>query len=350
MTEQVESNVLDPAPDEGLHGPRWVIARFRQVRMAIHISWILAAVGLIGGSAVWDWWNGGNGLAWRATFFAGLLLACGLIDEIAHFVVARSLGGRKRLLLIGPLGGLGPVVVAPGLPRIVVALAGPLVLIACAMLLGAMSGNPAWIMEPALGPLTWSSWDASGWRSIALVGAWLAIGVALLQLIPMPFSDGAAVLLGFFELIEPRAMAGVRARRTRILIAGVLSAAGVLVAVTQRNYPWSWMFAVAGMLLALAVASPVPVEGQPEPTAAAQGRRRRARWLATYRLKRAHRLEVREAEEVARLDEVLDKLHQQGPGGLSRKERAVLQRASRRLRQSSSSRGAEASRTEDVSG
>jgi hypothetical protein len=332
MTEQVDPEIERLLSAESVTGPRWIVARYGQFRMAIHATWVFAAVGLVIGSGIWDWANGSDGLAWQAGILAWCLLACGLIDELAHYIAARSVGGRKPLLLIGPLGGLGAVFVPPGLPRIATALAGPLALIAIGLLLGALSGNPAWFLQPALGSIALESWNTTGWRGWALGGAWMFVGVALLQLIPLRFSDGAAALLGLFELATPRSMAPSRAWRARLVCAGAVVVVGFWMTVAQRTFPWAWMWTLASVVLAAGMVG--PEIAQPGRARRAHAAKPRTRWFGTYRVRRAHRREVREAVESARLDEVLDRLHQFGAQHLSRRDRAVLQRASKRLRQS----------------
>lgn len=101
----------------------------------IHVTFLL----LVGWYAITAWSAGGQAAAAASAVFIVLVFLCVLLHEFGHILAARRYGIRTPEVLLSPIGGVARLERMPEEPRqeLVVALAGPAVTLAIALLLGA---------------------------------------------------------------------------------------------------------------------------------------------------------------------------------------------------------------------
>jgi Zn-dependent protease/CBS domain-containing protein len=107
-------------------------------KVRIHITFILFLVYIWGANYV----TGGAGAAWTGTIFMLLLFLCVLLHEFGHVFAARAFGIPTPDVTLLPIGGVARLERIPEEPgqEFLIAIAGPLVNVAIALLLMTFSG------------------------------------------------------------------------------------------------------------------------------------------------------------------------------------------------------------------
>lgn len=296
-----------------------------------------------------------------------ILLASVLLHELARALVARRVGGRTNLIVLGPTGGWSQ----PHLPsdppaHLITAVAGPLtylaiVVTAACCLAAAGQENLLTLFSP-FGP----EFDAAGkvWILAAQLTVWINTWLLLANLLPIQPFDGAEVLRSILWPIVGRTSASAASAH----IAYGAAAVCAILAITFQHEDL-----IAGMLpqwLPLSVLSVLLLYGG---NRAARQRQYDvgldidqwesddeqwlgADWIDDDRtavlVEHLHQKQQdvldrkrreREDREDARVDDILARMHEVGFDQLSDEEQAVLKRASRRYRQ-------RMQRVEDVEG
>lgn len=102
------------------------------ITFLIFLAWIFAA----------SWASGGAGAAWNGLLFMILLFVCVLAHEFGHILTARAFGVPTPDVTLLPIGGVARLARIPEAPweEFLIAIAGPLVNVAIAVALIALTG------------------------------------------------------------------------------------------------------------------------------------------------------------------------------------------------------------------
>lgn len=291
-------------------------------------------------------------IAWSAAAVLAVGLVSILMHEFGHVFAARSVGGDSDEIVMWPLGGLAYCDLPPQ-PRahFLTALAGPLVnLMLCVLSAAYLVGRMA---LPPLNPFTstpfdlhlldWSTGDAKlmTWH-LTLAGQifWINWALFWFNLLPAWPLDGGRML---HAILWARGDQREATGTTAYLGFGVMLILCV-VAIYRESV----------LLLALAIfiyvncrQQIVQAEGGEEGTSefgaslrgdqdSAAARRPKLSFLQRWRQKRAAELAHREQEqretEERRMDELLEKVQQNGIHSLTEEERRFMNRVSTRYR------------------
>jgi Zn-dependent protease len=313
-------------------------------------------------------------LAWMGAAALGILFVSVLLHEIGHVQMAQRLGGDVDHIVIGPVGGLGPLEM-PGEPRreLAAILAGPLVNLAICVIAGAILAtafgvNPNGLLYPPLEPadLTVGSWMLR----VMKLTFWINWLLFLVNLLPaFPFDGGRALRAGL-QIAWPDWSRRASAL-TVTLFARSASVVLLVVAFAVRDVNNGSLIPPWFALLLLSIFLFFSVRGEdeeeatgldsfseklaPTPELFANGEERRAAGLGDedspeedeldlMRQWRDERQEAKqrkqremEAEEEQRVDEILARLYARGMESLSPDDRALLHRVSARYRDRSRS-------------
>lgn len=291
---------------------------------------------------------------WPAPVGLLALLAAVIVHEAGHSLAAQQLGGQTDVWLIWPLGGL----TLPATPRLPfyegrVAAAGPVangvVCLALAPVLWLAGVGPGEVVHPFVPPLV--AERLNGWDALKLL-FWCNWLVGLVNMLPaQPLDGGRMYRALLWQLV------GLRSARIRLAKLGqvVALALGATAWLIREDLPEAapWCLALACLLFFCSrqeterltepepdelpgrtdfVPGGVAVERQVEPTARSQRPGVLQRWLAQRRMQRQNQRRQQEQEDERRLDEILTRLHDQGPASLSDEDRMVLKRSSARYR------------------
>lgn len=113
----------------------WRIATFLGIPLRLHWSFSLVFVYVLylGRGEAWDW----LAMAWAMGFVLALF-ACVTLHEYGHAIMARQFGVSTRDIVLSPIGGIARLDRLPSKPmqELLIALAGPLVNLVIAALLG----------------------------------------------------------------------------------------------------------------------------------------------------------------------------------------------------------------------
>jgi stage IV sporulation protein FB len=170
----------------------------------IHVTFLMLLAWIFGVS----YFSNGPQAAWNALLFIVLLFACVLLHEFGHIFTARAFGVKTSDVILLPIGGVSRLERIPEKPsqEFLVAIAGPAVNIAIAIVLVLLGGNLS-----AAHLTTLESPDAGMIDRLAAVNLFLA----LFNLIPAFPMDGGRVLrallatrLGYVHATEVAAMIG----------------------------------------------------------------------------------------------------------------------------------------------
>src|SRR5215204_2146350 len=114
------------------------MGRIAGTAVRIHITFLLFLVWIWAGSYV----TGGTEAAWSGLIFMILLFLCVLAHEFGHVFVARAFGVKTPDVTLLPIGGVARLERIPEEPiqEFLIAIAGPLVNVAIALLLIAVVG------------------------------------------------------------------------------------------------------------------------------------------------------------------------------------------------------------------
>ncbi|MHB1033354.1 MAG: M50 family metallopeptidase [Pirellulales bacterium] len=334
------------------------MGRWAGVHVRLHVSFlILAVVTVFLGSQmppVLPLWYGAVGLA---ILFVGVL-----VHELGHYLTALHVGGDADEIILWPLGGLASATV-PNQPHqeLAVAMAGPLAnLLVCVLLVPALVlwelAAPSGAKMPwaaLIGPFAPPAGPAEfSWIACLMLAFWVNWFLAIINLLPAcPLDGGRAMRAVLWPVLNyPSAILAVMWSTQLIAIGLCLGAwwAG-------QRHPVAWMpMVLLGIFFFFsarqeaekledsgpgddslgydfsqgytslerhfdAASGPVP----PGPV---------RKWLENRRETREIQRQRSEDEEERRVDDILARLHQTGMQGLSREERALLNRVSARYR------------------
>lgn len=286
----------------------------------------------------------------------GILLASVLLHEAARALVARRVGGRTNLVVLGPIGGwASPHLPADPPAHLVTALVGPLTYLAIVVAAAcglAFSGEENLLPLFSLFSPTFAGPEIT-WQLAAQLTVWINAWLLVLNLLPIQPCDGAEILRGILWPLIGRASASAAA--AHIAYGAAVTSAVVAALVHQHMLneviPAWFPLAVLSILLLYGGnrasrqrqydvgldidewesddelwlnpelieedRTAVLVEHLQEKQQEALDRKRRER----------------EDREDARVDDILARLQEIGFEQLSDEEQAILKRASRRYRQ-----------------
>ena len=287
----------------------------------------------------------------------GLLLASLLIHEFAHCLAARRFGGGADQILIWPLGGLAPVHV-PHDPHqeLLIALAGPAANLTCCLLVAPLLMFRVSLL-PLLNPLA-PPMGVDGtlsWQMALSWAFWINWLLAVVNLLPAYPLDGGRVLrallwAGTKHSFRESAVLTARVAKFTALVLWV----GAILLNGSAEYSFAALpLVLIGVFLFFGARQETDRLGEQESDDAVFGydfsqgytslektlappRKQRPgpikRWLADRRATQLLKQQRLEAEEERRVDEVLVRLHEQGPDSLTEDDRALLARVSARYR------------------
>lgn len=307
----------------------------RRPGMSLRVAWSYLALG-VALTAV-AWWlssrQGNSDLPFLAFVIWITVGAVGLLQEIAHALIANLLGGKPRLVCLSAIGGAGEYKIWPGLPHLLTAAAGPMASFAIAIALA------SWFL-PAQESLTWRLYDLiippeldgrpTG-ASIASVAVWVASVLTCLQLLPLSRCDGRGMLDGLIAIVRPSVGIDRRSQLASQIVLG-LALATLLGAIAIAISGGPFQAAAWPLVLLLAVGLALSAQRGDSRSQLAEDERLRIGWLAWWKLRNAQAREHQEAVDVSKLDDILARLHEHGIESLTTVERSVLDRVSDRLK------------------
>lgn len=292
-----------------------------------------------------------------------VLLVSVALHDLARLVTALRVGGQASAIVLGPIGGLSKVQLPADPPaHLITAMAGPitsfaiLVVAACGL---ALSGNhDIWrfFMSPSdlesvfphLGDYYFS------WALLAQLFVWINGLLLLIDLLPMDPCAGAEILRGMLWPVVGRSSAATATAHIALGMAAFFAVAAALVAyadVPAAIMPAWFPLATIAVLLLYGGCGNVAARQYDVGLAIDEFDSDDEEWLATdwveedreavlvehLQDKQQEALDRKrreqEANEDARVDDILARLHESSFDSLSEEERAFLKRASRRYQQ-----------------
>lgn len=202
----------------GFMGRSLKIASVRGIDVRLHITFPLIVVWAAidwGAGAYWGWLGALYGVA-----LVLLLFVCVVLHELGHSLLAMHFGGRVKDITLLPIGGVAQMKRMPGKPKqeLLVALAGPAVNVAIALLLGVV----VWATRDGYMPVFWRLLRMAlrpGLNGL-LVYLFLAnAGMAVFNLLPAFPMDGGRVLRALLAMATDHLKATTIAARTGQLVA-----------------------------------------------------------------------------------------------------------------------------------
>src|SRR5690348_941287 len=175
------------------------IGSVRGIDVRLHITFPLIVLW-----AAFDW-GAGTYLGWRGALYGIvlvlLLFVCVVLHELGHSLVAMHFGGRVKDITLLPIGGVAQMRRMPAKPihELLVALAGPAVNIAIALVLGVVF----WTAREGNIPIIWRVLRMAMRPGIEGVLVYLLLanaGMALFNLLPAFPMDGGRVFRALLEL------------------------------------------------------------------------------------------------------------------------------------------------------
>lgn len=173
------------------------IARIFGTELRIHFTFVIFLVWI----AAARWVAGGPSAALEGVAFIVLVFACVVAHEFGHALVARRYGIATPTITLLPIGGIASLSSIPEKPgeEIAIALAGPAVNVAIALVLIVLLGTHADVA--AL-----ESLDSPGFNLVAAL-ATVNIVLVVFNLIPAFPMDGGRVLRALLAMRYPRVKA-----------------------------------------------------------------------------------------------------------------------------------------------
>jgi Zn-dependent protease len=292
----------------------------------------------------------------RALAGIGILLGSVILHEAARALVARRVGGRTNLIVLGPTGGWAQ----PHLPsdppaHLVTAIAGPLtylaIIVAAACGL-AISGEQNLLnlfspFQPQLLPYK------SALHTAVQLTVWINTWLLLVNLLPIQPCDGAEVLRSLLWPLVGRASASAAAAHIAYGAAAMTAIMAIAVQQQMLNnvIPQWFPLSVLAVLLLYGGNRAARQRQYDLGVDIDQWESDDEQWLnadwldedrAAVLVEHLHQKQQdaldrkrreREDREDARVDDILARMHDVGFDQLSDEEQAILKRASRRYRQ-----------------
>ncbi|MFO0864312.1 MAG: site-2 protease family protein [Gemmataceae bacterium] len=330
------------------------------IAIRMHVMLPVLMVGMVLRFAVGKDYEGMPGIWIDVSLLMGLLFVSVLLHELGHCFAARSVEGDAREVLLWPLGGLAYVDV-PNTPRahLITALGGPLVNIALCgvstlLLAFATEGYrpPTWFEFPTRWSLLTPWGQASGGMTWWVLGIaqffWINWTLALLNLFVVAWPlDGARVLQA---ILWPRM--GYRASMTMSIRIGFLFVFLILLYSVMKNESVALALAIFIYLsckqeyVVLETGGEESIFGydfsqgytslEKDAAPAIETKKKKQgfiqRWLQKRRLAKLQREKEQQEAEERRMDELLEKIAQQGKGSLTDEETRFLSRVADRYK------------------
>lgn len=201
------------------------IGSVRGIDVRLHITFPLIVVW-----AALDWGSNSN-VGWRGALYGVvlvlLLFACVVLHELGHSLLAIRFGGRVKDITLLPIGGVAQMRRMPAKPReeLLVALAGPAVNVAIALLLGLV----VWSTRDGYLPAIWRLLRMAlrpGLNGLLIYLFLANAGMALFNLLPAFPMDGGRVLRALLALgMDNLRATTIAARAGQLIALGFLAAA-----------------------------------------------------------------------------------------------------------------------------
>ena len=287
---------------------------------------------------------------------AAILLASVLLHEVARALVARRVGGRTHLVVLGPTGGWAePHLPADPPAHLVTAIAGPLTYLV--LVIGAACSLAGAGEDNLLHLFSLFNPEFEHTESIGLVAAQLAVWIntwlLLINLLPIQPCDGAEVLRSILWPVVGRASAS--AASAHIAYGSALVMAVLAVAFQDQmlnHYVPQWLpLSILAVLLLYGGNRAARQRHYDVGLDIDQWESDDEQWISAdwvdddrtavlvEHLQQKQQDVIdrkrreREDREDARVDDILARMHEIGFDKLSDEDQAVLKRASRRYRQ-----------------
>jgi Zn-dependent protease len=210
------------------------IGRLTGIQIRVHLTFLLflAWVGFTDGVA------GGWRAALQGITLLCLVFTCVLLHELGHAWAARRFGIRTPDITLLPIGGLARLERIPERPveEVGVALAGPAVSAALALVFGALSNFQLTSMES----------EGQGWDALPANLFTINTGLLAFNLIPAFPLDGGRVFRALLAMRLNYARATQIAAGAGQLLAVLLGAAGLLVPAPMLVFIAAFLFLGAG--------------------------------------------------------------------------------------------------------
>lgn len=325
------------------------LGRWAGVHVRMHVFFLILA--LIAWQAVLV---GQNVPGWFCLLTLGVLLLSVVVHEAAHVALSARLGFVPDQVVLWPLGGLAHVALPhQPLAELVTALAGPLANLAIALVccLALLFADPSLLsFNPLLPPNLDHGLDGP---MVVAVGFWVNWVLFLINLLPAAPLDGGRALRAYLWM-----RVGYRSAASHAAAISRLSGIGLVVlgCVLYSRYPFAPL--PLGLLGCVLIFGPrseterssdsdsedttlgydfsqgyTSLERHFEPATTA--RRREGfvrRWLERRKQARVRRQRHQEEEEDRRVDDILARMHNYGPSGVSPEDQALLKRVAARYR------------------
>src|SRR5262245_16594046 len=183
----------------------WKIARILGIDLALHWTFWLLPIWVI-----FTWDDSSAMPLWMNLLLVGCLFVCVVLHEFGHALTARQFGIGTRSITLSPLGGIAQLDRMSQKPweEFWIAIAGPLVNVAIALVLG-VAVAWSYVLNPALvGTL--------GWQFLSVLLA-MNIGLVIFNLLPVFPMDGGRVL----RAILANSMGLLKGTRAAVLVGTV---------------------------------------------------------------------------------------------------------------------------------
>jgi Zn-dependent protease len=334
------------------------LGRWRGVEVRLHLHFpLLALVLLLAASMPSHFMLGLPRMNVPAVLMGlAILLASVILHEAARALVARRVGGRTNLIVLGPTGGWAqPHLPADPPAHLVTAVAGPLtylaIIVTAAVGLAAAGEQNLLNLFSPFAP-QFLKYD-SPFHIAAQLTVWINTWLLLVNLLPIQPCDGAEVLRSMLWPLVGRASASAAAAHIAYGAAAVTALLAVIVQDQMLNdvLPGWFPLAVLSVLLLYggnraARQRQYDVGLDIDQWESDDEQWLNAEWLdddrAAVLVEQIHQKQQdaldrkrreREDREDARVDDILARMQGVGFDQLSDEEQAILKRASRRYRQ-----------------
>ena len=292
-----------------------------------------------------------------------VLLVSVALHDLARLVIALRVGGQASTIVLGPIGGLSQVQLPADPPaHLLTAMAGPitsfaiLAMAACGLALGGNRDVLRLFMSPSELQLAFPHLGAHfiTWELLAQLFVWINGLLLLIDMLPMDPSAGAEILRGVLWPVVGRSSATTATSHIALGMSAFFAVSAALVAYADLPatiMPTWFPLATIAVLLLYGGRGAVASRQYDAGLAIDEFDSDDEEWLATdwveedreavlvehlqdrqqEALDRKRR--EQEANEDARVDDILARLHETSFESLSEEERAFLKRASRRYQQ-----------------
>jgi Zn-dependent protease len=333
------------------------LGRWRGVEVRLHLHFPLLALAVLLVASLPQFTLAIRPLPVRTALLGlAILLGSVVLHELARSLVARRVGGRTNLIVLGPTGGWAQ----PNLPsdppaHLVTALAGPLtylaIIVAAACGLAAAGEENLLQLFSPFSPIFLNT--DSTFHFAAQLTIWINTWLLLVNLLPVQPCDGAEVLRSMLWPLVGRASASAASAHIAYGAAAVTAILAVVVQQQMLNVvmPQWFPLAVLSVLLLYggnraARQRQYDVGLDIDELESDDEQWLNADWLdddrAAVLVEHLHQKQQdaldrkrreREDREDAQVDDILARLHDVSFEQLSDEEQAILKRASRRYRE-----------------